>query len=295
MSTSAPKNVLLIGGSGFIGDYLVKKLVAAGGATVSVVHRDPLGEAVKDPSVSYHRFDLTQQDTPLKELISHSDYVVVLTRPDEAIIRNLIASASSSKRLKKIVYASSLLVYPDSAEPQDENTVPDPETAYEKDKISEEKKLSLFVRNAGCKLVITRLANIYGDVKNRGVIFYMMRSLFTGEAFALNGDGEQKRDFLFVEDAAGLLAYLVMAIQEQQIEIFNLCTGAGYTVNELIRSLEEISKKKANCVIKTSLPEKKTIVGDNRKILKASGYTIRYNLTEGLRLCYSKYASLFRE
>ncbi len=295
MRASTKKNVLLLGGAGFVGDYLVKNLVATQKAVISVVHRGPLDEAVRDPSVSYHQLDLTQKSDLLKKLIDDSDCVVILTRPDETTIDNVIENARLAKRLGKIVYASTLLVYPDSENPQDENTTPDPQTPYENGKIIEENKLSMFACRSGRKLVIARLANVYGDIKNRGVIFYIIQSLLTGTVFELNGGGEQKRDFIFVEDVANLLAFLVLTEQKEQTEIFNLCTGLGYTVNELTAVLEHISEKKVKRVIRPGIAEKWVIIGDNRKIIRESGRVIGLNLTDGLRLCYSRYVSLLRK
>jgi nucleoside-diphosphate-sugar epimerase len=162
------KRVLVIGGSGFIGDYLIKNLSKENLRIISLYNNTSPSEKI--PGVKYLKTDARNRDQ-LIPLLENTDYLVILSRPDKKIIKNIIDSGAV---FEKILYASTILIYPNSKIEQDEKTKPFFANQYEKEKIAEEKKLINFSKKSGNKLLISRLTNVYGDVKNRALIHWIL-------------------------------------------------------------------------------------------------------------------------
>lgn len=256
-------NILLLGGTGFIGEYLAKNLNKRKDCQVKIVGRDhSLG-------------DISYKDT---------EVLVVLTQPDDNTIRDIVTFINSTESLKKIIYLSTFLLYPDSTKQSDEEIMPAPVTPYEKDKLKEELLLSKFIENKKCKLCIARLGNVYGDVKNRGIVNRLIVSaLGKNKNLTIYGDGLLKtRDFIFVEDAVNLLEFLIFYNQQNKKEIYNICSGKDVNLKEVINQIEKILKKKVFFKKGEPISGEKRITCDNSKILKLSGYQFKFNLVKGL-------------
>ncbi|HEY4497311.1 MAG TPA: NAD(P)-dependent oxidoreductase [Candidatus Paceibacterota bacterium] len=264
--------ILLFGGAGFIGEYLARVLHARSDCDIIVVDRDS---------------QTTAQDFD-------ADIVVVLTQPNGPVKNVLLPAITLAKNIKKIVYLSTLLLYPDAPHTQDETVAPDPKTEYEIGKHNEELLLSDFTAERDFVLCIPRLANIYGDIQNRGIVHYMLLSAIKGDEFIVFGDKDKKvRDYIFIEDVVRFLEFLVFYPQSNKKEIFNICTGVGYSIAELISTLEAISGKQVNVNVGRSVLEKKSIIGENKKILNLSGYEPEHDLTRGLQKTYRNYTAFY--
>lgn len=277
------KRVLVIGGSGFIGDYLIKNLSKENVRITSLYNNTP--PLKKIAGVNYSKTDARNR-SQLIPLLKSTDYLVILSRPDKEIIKNVI---NSGAEFEKILYASTILIYPDSQTEQNEKTKPFPANDYEKEKILEEKKLINFSNKSGTKLLIARLTNVYGDKKNRALIHWILSALTSGREFTLNNEGKSVRDFIFVEDAAKYLTELLLLPQKDEISIFNVCTGIGYSILEVIAELEKISNRKLKIKAGVITSEKTRVVGSNEKIINFTGHKPGFNLKSGLAKAYRNY------
>jgi GDP-6-deoxy-D-talose 4-dehydrogenase len=276
---------LILGGSGFIGEYLTHKL--AGIKKFKVLSTFNSSQpAKKITGVEYIKADVSDP-TQITPYLLESDYLIILTRPDKRIISNII---STNKKFKRILFTSTLLIYPDSPALQDENTKPLPANDYEKEKIIEEEKLKEYSKKTGSILTIARLTNVYGDTKNRALMHWILNALINNTGFNLNNEGKPVRDFIFVEDAAEYLKRLLLAPQEKDIEIYNVCTGKGCSINQVIKMVEKISGKKLQIKKGKQTDEKTGVVGDNRKIIDLTGYKISYDLESGLKKALKNYS-----
>ena len=145
-------------------------------------------------------------------------------------------------------------------------------------------------KKIGCQLCIARLSNVYGDVKNRGIINYIILSAIKGNLLTVYGDKDKKiRDYIFIEDAANLLEFLIFYKQQNLKEIFNICTGSAYSIQELIDMAERVTGRKINFEKGAPTLEKLINIGDNQKILALSHYKLKYNLAHGLKKTYKNY------
>lgn len=260
--------ILLLGGTGFIGEYLAKSLHKRNDCEILIAGR---GSSLRNA------------------LYKDTEVIVVLTQPDKTVMEGVINFIKSSKLLRKILYCSTLLLYPPGE--NSEEVLPDPLTAYEKAKFEEELTISEATGKSGCKLCIVRLANIYGNVKNRGIINHILLSLRRGDKdLIIQGDPKLKiRDYIFVEDAANLLELLIFYDQQKQKEIFNICSGVGTSVSHLIDKIESVSRKKISFKVGDPVLEKKAVVGNSSKILNLTRYKFKFDLTEGLDKTYKNY------
>lgn len=263
-------NVLLLGGSGFIGEYLAINLKLRKDCQVKIAGRN---NSLKNT---------TYKDT---------EVLVVLTQPDKSIMEDVVLFIKSAPALKKIIYLSTLLLYPDSVKKSAEDVLPDPISQYEKDKYQEELLLSKSIDSNGCKLSIIRMGNVYGDVKSKGIVNRLILSaLGKNDQLTIYGDSLSKiRDFIFVEDAVNLLEFLIFCNQQNKKEIYNICSGVATNLGQAINQIESILKRKV--ILKEGEPVfgEKRIACDNTKILKLSGYKFKFDFITGLEKTCKNY------
>ena len=283
------QRVLVVGGTGFIGSHLVKKLKQRRNVAVSVIHLNPVSEDDKEEGVIYHQIDASQPNPELRAVLAASDFVVLATQPNPKLVKNFIALSSRAEKLKKVLYISSILLYADSPRRQKENARLRPRTEYERLKLKEEKLLRDFSRSHSAKVCLVRLTNVYGGIKNRGVVGLIFQSLLKDKFFVINGDGSQNRDYLFIDDAVAMLDFLIFAKQSEKVDLFNVSSGQNCTIKDLIFYTERIIRRKIPYIIKPANNEKRDILADNEKILRKSKYHIKYDILTGLRKAYKNY------
>lgn len=277
-----------MGGTGFIGEYLTKKLSNKENCQITIASNKKFLKS-NSSCIRYIRLDLTKLSKRLEKLINSANIIVVLTQPNKKIIENLISTIKSDSCLKKIVYLSSALIYDNINGRQNEKSIVNPITDYERGKYEEERMLSKFIQGKDFKLCITRLANVYGNVKNRGLINHIFLSVLNNSPMVINGKGSSVRDYIFIDDVVVWLDFIIFWNQKNKKEIINICTGRGYKVNEVLETAELIIGKKAKVIVGDSVHEKKVIIGDNKKIINLSGIRLKYNLIEGLQQTYNNY------
>src|SRR3989344_526774 len=286
--------ILLIGGTGFIGEYVTKELARLH-HKVYVVHKSPLKAKNKFGGVRYFRTDLNLQNTQLKRIFKRVDVLVTLIQPDLRQMKNVILAARGAKELKKIVYLSTLLLYPDSASPQKETAAPKPVTQYERKKYKEESMISRFAKKENYPLTVLRVATVYGDVKNKGIVNRVFLSLIRRDDLTIRGGRSNLnlRDYIFVEDAAKLIAFFILSKQKKPLEVINISTGRGYSVHDLVGRIEAITGGKAEFKTGKPISDKNINIGDNKKMKALSQYKFKHNLTTGLKKTYKNYLKIY--
>ena len=290
MKKSKINGALVIGGTGFVGEYLVDLLSKKRGISVEVLYYNSV-PSNKSPSIDYRRLDLR---APIKVSLKKSglgdfDVAIAMTQPDLKIAKNIIKIFESAKNLKKIIFVSTMLVYPDSKIKISESMRPVASSPYEKGKIIEEGLFRKYAELRKIELSIIRLANIYGNVKNRGIVGHIFRSIIDKRPLTIRGDGQHKRDYVFVEDAVKFIKFLVFFNHKKRIEVFNICTGQGYTIQDLIKLAREVTKGEIDIKYSEQIKEKRCVIGDNRKILNVSGIKLSYGIMKGLKKTYLNY------
>jgi UDP-glucose 4-epimerase len=159
--------------------------------------------------------------------------------------------AAKAQEVKRFIYASSSAVYgnissdPEEVRAKEESLPPHPESPYAATKLMGELYCRIFSHLYGLETVSLRYFNVFGprqDPKSiySAVIARFIHALLQGNPPVIYGDGEQSRDFTYVENVvrANLLALEAPAISGR---VFNIACGQRISVNELLSSLQDIS------------------------------------------------------
>lgn len=250
---------LVLGGCGFIGSHLTDALLLAG-HKVRVFDRNP--ELYRAPlsQVEYRFGDFS--DTPkLAEALEGVDVVYHLISttvpstsnlaPIEDVQSNLINTLCLlelmvQKKPPKIVFLSSggtVYGIPDVV-PIPENHALRPICSYGVVKVAIENYLHMFHQLHGLEYVILRASNPYGERQGhagvQGVIGTFLHKVAVEEEIEVWGDGSVVRDFIYVGDLAELC---VRAGVVETCGVFNAGSGSGYSINEIITTMTEVTGK----------------------------------------------------
>ncbi|MBI5711336.1 MAG: NAD-dependent epimerase/dehydratase family protein [Candidatus Eisenbacteria bacterium] len=252
----AGRRVLVTGGAGFVGSNLVRRLMRDG-ARVTVLddlftgRRENLPPdgiefvlgSVCDPAV-------VGRLVALSEIVIHAAArnIVVSTRnPREDYETNIggtlnVLLAARAAGVERVVYTSSTSVYGNPRYlPINEDDRLSLLTPYAVSKLAGENYCMAFYESYGLATAAVRYSNIFGpgqDPANPycGVVAKFIEALFAGRAPVIHGDGDQSRDFTYIDDAVE--ATLLAAASDRAVgEVFNVGTGVETRVNQLAEIL----------------------------------------------------------
>lgn len=248
--------VLVTGGAGFVGSNLVKRLVRDG-ARVTVLDDLFTGRRENLPDGGYEFVHGTVCDLPTVEhcvagadLVFHmaARNIVVSTKdPRNDYETNIggtlnVLLAARAAGGKRIVYTSSTSVYGNPRYmPINEDDHLSLLSPYAVSKLGGENYCMAFYESYGLPTSAVRYSNVYGpgqDPANPycGVVAKFIESLSAGQAPMIHGDGNQTRDFTYVDDAVS--ATILAGLTDRAIgEVFNVGTGVETRVNELVGTL----------------------------------------------------------
>jgi UDP-glucose 4-epimerase len=250
--------VLVTGGAGFVGSNLVRRLIAEE-ANVTVLDDLFTGRRENLPHDGFTFVEGSVCDPPLVEhLVAGSDVVfhaaarniIVSTRdPREDFNTNIggtlnVLLAARATGVERIVYTSSTSVYGNPRYlPVNEDDHLSLLTPYAVSKLAGEHYCMAFFESYGLPATAVRYSNIFGpgqDPANPycGVVAKFCEALFAGRSPVVHGDGNQTRDFTFIDDA---VEATVMAAQSDRAtgEVFNVGTGVETSINEIYRLLSD--------------------------------------------------------
>jgi nucleoside-diphosphate-sugar epimerase len=160
---------------------------------------------------------------------------------------NLLVAARDAK-VKRVVYAASSSAYGDTPKlPKHEGMAPDPISPYAVAKLAAEHYMISFYRCYALETVALRYFNIFGPRQDpsspySGVLAKFITLMLRGEQPTIFGDGEQSRDFTYIDNAveANLLACSVPA-ERAAGQMFNVATGRRVTLNEAFKVLQGLT------------------------------------------------------
>jgi UDP-glucose 4-epimerase len=258
---------LVTGGAGFIGSHLARRLVADG-AAVRVVDNLSTGNLARledvNSSIEFIEGDLADEGFS-DQILQGIDYVfhqaavpsvqrsvldpLTTNRANVTATLNLLESCRRAK-VRRFVYAASSSAYGDTEVlPKRETMAPNPLSPYALQKWVGEHYCKLYYDLYGLETVSLRYFNVFGpsqdpDSQYSAVIPKFIRAMLANEPVTVYGDGEQSRDFTYVDNVveANLLA---MRANGAVGKVFNIGCGEQITLNRLIRVLEKILSTRA--------------------------------------------------
>jgi UDP-glucose 4-epimerase len=294
--------ILVTGGAGFIGSHIVDACVSAG-HDVTVI--DDLSTGHRENVNPRARFlPLDVRSGELDALFRDARFDVVSHQAARGNVRasledpwvyadvNVkggvnILEAARRHGTRKVVYSSTGgCVYGELQYcPADERHPIRPRDPYGASKASFELYLPVYEMNYGLQYTILRYPNVYGPRQDpfgeAGVVSIFTGQMLLGKPTLINGDGEQSRDYVFVED---VVRANMMALERGDNEAFNLGWGRGTTVNQIfhgLRSITGYAGEEHHGPAKLGEVRRNDL--DASKIKAALGWEPRVPLEEGLR------------
>jgi len=237
-------NILITGGSGFIGTRLIENLLADG-------HTVKIYDKVK--SETYPELttvgDVRDKGSLIKaceriDIIynlaaEHTDNVTPLSLYDEVNVggaENVVAAAKAND-IKKIIFTSSVAIYGLDKGECDETYVPQPFNEYGRSKLKAEKIFLKWQKeDERNMLFMLRPSAVFGE-GNRGNIYNLIKQVHSGK-FVMVGEGKNRKSIGYVGNIAAFLAYL--ADKETSVDVYNFSDKPDMTSREMVDFIQEV-------------------------------------------------------
>jgi len=308
------KSVAVTGASGYIGSALADTLNNHSVKVLRVSRRDlPPKAGMEDLKADIRTEDCWQEIVNRAEIVFHlagttSVYDAEKDPAGSLIstllpVNHLIAAAQASKRIPRVVFASTATVYglTDNL-PVPETAEANPVTVYDLHKLSAEKQLALATSQGILQSVSLRLANVYGPsssesaTNDRGILNKITRMALQGKVLQLYGDGNYLRDYVYIDDVeqAFMLAAVIRGIEGQAI---NVASGTGIAVKDAFQEVAdqagEVKGKRVNIEhvpwpAGANVIEFRNFIADIG-LLNGFMRSTRIGLDEGISLLISQY------
>ncbi len=307
---------IVTGGAGFIGSALVRGLLRAGAGKVKVIDNFLTGkeenlEEVR-AQVELHCADVRyyEEIAPLlrgAEVVFHLAAIPSVPRsisdPAPSHEVNIdgtfqVLRACVEGGVRRVVYAASSSAYGDTETlPKTETMAPRPKSPYAVQKLLGEYYGAVFYSCFGLETVSLRYFNVYGPRQDpsspySGVISVFMKALAERRPPTIFGDGEQSRDFTFVEDVVELT---LKAARASGVcgNVYNAGNGNRYTLNHVWELLQRIEGVALPAVYGPPRPgDVRHSQADTTAAVRDLGHSPRFTLEEGLRRTLEWYKSV---
>jgi UDP-glucose 4-epimerase len=195
-----------------------------------------------------------------------------------------LLEAARESSIKRLVYASSSSVYGDAENmPVSEEEPPRPVSPYGVTKLAAEHLCLLYHKNFGVPTIALRYFTVYGPRQRPDMAFHkFIRAILDKEPIALFGDGEQTRDFTYIDDAVE--SNMLAMEHGKPGTVYNIGGGSRISVNRTIEILEEITGIKA--IVNKTGPQKGDVLhtwANTTRAQKDLGFLPRHSIADGLR------------
>ena len=277
--------ILITGGAGFIGANFIKYINDSSNKNVNIVVIDNESVGKKsDINQKIDRFlklDISNKNT-FKAIDKNFDAVIHLAaktevlettkKPSSIINDNIIGTFNvfefcRNNNIKKIIVASTGgAIIGNYNKIISESTLPKPISPYGVSKLFNESLAHTYNETYKMNITCLRFSNVYGPGSHRknSVISKFMRKILLNLPIEVYGDGEQKRDFIYVDDIS---RGIIKALKKKKGQIYQLSSGNTISINKLIKNIKKIvsrkkikikySKKKLGEVFETKISNKK--------------------------------------
>jgi UDP-N-acetylglucosamine 4-epimerase len=308
---------LVTGGAGFIGSNLVEYLLEHGAAQVKVLDNLSTGRFqniegfLRNPSFQFIEGDIRdlqvcKQAMEGMDYVSHQAALGSVPRSLEDPITsnqvnvdgflNMLVAQKESTTVKRMIYAASSSTYGDSKElPKVEDRIGKPLSPYAVTKLVNELYADVFARSYGTETIGLRYFNVFGpkqspDGPYAAVIPLFIRALKDGVPPTIHGDGEQTRDFTYVENAVQANITAFFAPHKAVNQVYNVACGERTSLNQLWEMLQQIAGKQ----LKPNYgPSRKGDVRDSLADISRArvdlGYAPEITLSTGLRTTFHSF------
>ncbi|MEX2350248.1 MAG: SDR family oxidoreductase [Flavobacteriaceae bacterium] len=209
---------------------------------------------------------------------------------------NMLVAQKESPSVKRLVYAASSSTYGDSKKlPKVENEIGRPLSPYAVTKYVNELYADVFYKTYKTQTIGLRYFNVFGPNQSptgayAAVIPLFMQALKDKKAPTINGDGEQTRDFTYVENAVQANVRAFFAEENAVNEVFNVAYGEQISLNSLWENLQEISNTKLEAVFgPPRVGDVRDSLADISKAKELLGYQPEFSVYDGLKITWKHF------
>jgi nucleoside-diphosphate-sugar epimerase len=245
-------NVIIVGGSGFIGTRLTQRLCSRGHLNVKIFDKSPskrfsdLVELGDVRSKDQLRSSILERSVIINLAAEHRDDVRPLSLYDDVNVvgaRNICAVATE-KNVHTIVFTSSVAVYGFAPVGTDESGRIAPFNDYGRTKYEAEQVFKAWQAEAPHErtLVIIRPTVVFGE-QNRGNVYSLLRQIALGR-FVMIGSGENRKSMAYVENIAAFIEYSISF--KPGVHIYNFIDKPDFTMNQLVGSVKRMLGQSSN-------------------------------------------------
>lgn len=299
--------ILVTGGCGFIGSRIVSLLVQEN-YTVHIVDNLSSGkiENVNENTVNIHVMDI--RDPKLEDLFNKEKFDVIIHQAAQTSvpysINNIyydadvningsvhIIDLAKKYKVNKIIFASTAAVYGEPKTlPLKEESETIPLTPYGLSKLTVEKYLEMSCNLYGIDYSILRYSNVFGPKQTSlgegGVISIFLDKIKLDQPIEIFGDGNQTRDFIFVDD----VAKANIAAIERENGVYNISRNESTSVNELVSVISDVIGKDIIPLYKSEREgDIRHSILNNKKAIEKLEWEPKISLLEGLQITYDEY------
>ena len=287
-------NIIVLGGSGFVGKSLLQKLESKKFKVKVMVN----SSKIKNKFKKFHG-DILDKKT-FENQIKNGDIIINLVGQYNGHISNFIdlnikgglnlLESCKGKKNIKIILISSIDAYGENMHyASKEKDKSSPQNNYGLIKLLAEKMYENFANIHGLDVIVLRLSNLYGPNKKNGLILNILKAIKKNGTVSINHNGKQQRDYLFIEDAVD---GIIKAIQcrLKKYNVINISSGKRYRSTEIIKLAQELSHKKLKFKLKKTAPDEKCVWANNFKAKKLLKFAPKISIKHGLNLTLKRFS-----
>jgi UDP-glucose 4-epimerase len=311
MTAMAERPVLVLGGLGFIGAHLSERLLALGArvtiVTPSRLRHAEIARAFESRGARIVDADVRDMDA-MTAAVRNQETVFNLSGQSGAVRSmddpwtdldvncrgnlTLLEALRAVNRDASVVFVGSRLEYgKPEAQPVAEGASEDPLCLHAVHKLTAERYFRLYRRLFGIRYTVARLTNPYGpgqpsDRVSYGVVNRMIHLALLDQTLPIYGDGSQRRDYIYIDDAVDALVALAQTARSDG-RVYNVGTGAGTRLVDMAEAI--VRTAGSGRIERVEWPplaaqiETGDFIADVSRIRSEIGWTAAVSLDDGLR------------
>ncbi|MFC0905919.1 GDP-mannose 4,6-dehydratase [Clostridium sp. MT-14] len=304
--------VLITGGCGFIGSHAADRFYKEG-HKIYIIDNLSTGN-IKNVQVPHKFYNLDIESKSCEEIFKSNKFDAVINLSAQVDVKTSIESPfldsksnllgitnmldlSQKYGVKRFVFASSAAVYGNTDKiPIKEDAPIKPISPYGMSKYVGEFYCEKWHEIYGLKTMCFRFSNVYGPRQGlkgeSGVMSIFMNKMMKNQELTIFGDGEQTRDFIYVED---VVDGIYKAVKNDYVGVLNLSTNTQHTLNELVDILKGFRTIKKVTHNESRSGDIRNSRLDNTKVKKILKWEPKYSFKAGVEKTYSWYEKYYRD
>ncbi len=291
------REIIVTGHNGFVGSHLVKFYQSKNYDVAGISKKSEKELKIKQIKKDIRKItskDIKGDVFAIIHTAGITNYQYCQNHPSECFETNILGTLrmleiAKEKKCKFIFLSSSHVYEKPQTIPIKENHPTIPTSVYASSKIAGEICCESYSKSYNMKVAVLRPFSIYGTNEAKYFLIPTIFSQLRNKKIIKLGNLYPKRDFIFIDDVINAISIVLQKLEG--FEVYNIGTGKSYSVLELCRIIEKISKK--NLIIKSIKSksrdfEVKNMVSDSSKIKKL-GWRPKISINQGLKILYDSY------